>query len=147
MSTEQKLREALQEAMGWNWLSEDIPRHVVAKCEQALAAESEQGEPRAWLFQHDETGRTMCIDVQQVEYGFEANNPRLQKIAPLYTHPKQLERLTAEEIEAADLVARNYYRRHRGNAGGQMFNPADNYEYHLINAIQDAMIKKNGGVA
>lgn len=44
-------------------------------------------EPVAWLFQNEETGLTKCVDVQQVECGFEKNNPRWQKIAPLYTRP------------------------------------------------------------
>lgn len=52
---------------------------------QALA---EQQEPWAWLFQHEETGLTQCVDTQQVEWGFEKNNPRWQKIAPLYTTPQ-----------------------------------------------------------
>jgi hypothetical protein len=44
-------------------------------------------EPVAWLFQHEETGLTECVDAQQVEWGFEKNNPRWQKVAPLYTTP------------------------------------------------------------
>lgn len=46
-------------------------------------------EPVAWLFQNEETGLTECVDTQQVEWGFEKNNPRWQKIAPLYTAPPQ----------------------------------------------------------
>ena len=37
-------------------------------------------EPDSYQFQHDETGQTMFVDRQQVEWGFEANNPRLHKI-------------------------------------------------------------------
>jgi hypothetical protein len=48
-------------------------------------------EPVAWIFQHEDTGQTDCVDNQQVEWGFEKNNPRWQKIAPLYTVPPQLE--------------------------------------------------------
>ena len=44
-------------------------------------------EPVAWMFQHEETGRTVCIDAQQLGWGFEKGNPRLKKIAPLYTTP------------------------------------------------------------
>ncbi|QEL64737.1 hypothetical protein OTERR_12610 [Oryzomicrobium terrae] len=44
-------------------------------------------EPVAYLFQHEDTGQTMCVDVKQVEWGFEANNPRLVKVGPLYTRP------------------------------------------------------------
>jgi len=46
----------------------------------------------AWMFQHEETGRTMCVDAQQVEWGFEKGNPRLKKIAPLYTTPPAAQR-------------------------------------------------------
>ncbi len=44
-------------------------------------------EPVAWMFQHEETGLTDCVDAQQVESGYEKNNPRWQKICPLYTAP------------------------------------------------------------
>lgn len=52
-----------------------------------VAALGAQQEPVAWLFQHDETGRTMCVDAWQVENGFEHNNPRLQKLHPLFAAP------------------------------------------------------------
>jgi len=57
-------------------------------------------EPVAWMFQHEETGRTMCVDAQQLEWGFEKGNPRLKKIAPLYTTPPQRTwvSLTDEEV-------------------------------------------------
>jgi len=50
------------------------------------AAQTEQ-EPIGYLFQHEETGLTTIVDVQQVEWGFEKNNPRHQKIGPLYITP------------------------------------------------------------
>lgn len=56
-------------------------------------------EPVAWMFQHEETGRTMCVDSQQVEWGFEKGNPRLKKIGPLYTHPPQRKPLTDQEVK------------------------------------------------
>ena len=70
---------------------------------QALRAALEQQqveqEPVAWLFQHEETGLTELVDVQQVEWGFEKNNPRWQKIGPVYTRPQpKREPLTDEEI-------------------------------------------------
>jgi hypothetical protein len=64
---------------------------------EAALAEPEQ-EPVAWMFQHEETGRTMCVDAQQVEWGFEKGNPRLKKIAPLYTAPTPRRPLTDEEM-------------------------------------------------
>jgi hypothetical protein len=61
-------------------------------------------EPIGYLFQHEETGLTMVVDVQQVEWGFEKNNPRHQKIGPVYTTPPAAQRqwvgLTDEQISA-----------------------------------------------
>ena len=68
----------------------EIAREALAQPEQ---------EPVAWMFQHEETGRTMCVDAQQVEWGFEKGNPRLKKIAPLYTTPPHCKPLTDEEID------------------------------------------------
>ena len=55
-------------------------------------------EPEAYLFQHEETGQTMFVDAQQVEWGFEANNPRLQKISGVYTEEQVRELLAAHGI-------------------------------------------------
>jgi hypothetical protein len=44
-------------------------------------------EPVAYMFQHEETGVTGFVEVQQVEWGFQENNPRLQIICPLYRLP------------------------------------------------------------
>ena len=55
----------------------------------AKPTQEAKDEPVAWMFQHEETGRTMCVDAQQLEWGFEKGNPRLKKIAPLYTTPPQ----------------------------------------------------------
>jgi hypothetical protein len=57
---------------------------------RAALAQPEQ-EPVAWVYQHKDTGLTMCVLVQQVESGFEKNNPRWQKSTPLYTAPPQRE--------------------------------------------------------
>ena len=68
----------------------------------ALRARLAQPEPEpvAWTYQHEDTGLTMCVLTQQVEPGFEKNNPRWQKSTPLYTAPPQREwqGLTDEEI-------------------------------------------------
>ncbi len=72
-------------------------------------------EPVAWMFQHEETGRTMCVDTQQLEWGFEKGNPRLKKIAPLYTALQQRPwvGLTDEEINICwdELMGRYDYSR------------------------------------
>lgn len=36
-------------------------------------------EPDSYLFQHEETGLTQYVDAQQVDWGFEKNNPRWKK--------------------------------------------------------------------
>jgi hypothetical protein len=64
--------------------------HATGVCAQSgLRAEQPAPvqEPIGYLFQHEETGLTMVVDVQQVEWGFEKNNPRHQKIGPVYTTP------------------------------------------------------------
>jgi hypothetical protein len=66
------------------------------------AAPAPDVEPVAWLFQNEETGLTECVDIQQVEWGFEKNNPRWQKIAPLYTHPPAAD--VQELVEALRLM-------------------------------------------
>ena len=55
---------------------------------QRLGQEIEQ-EPVAWMFQHDETGRMTFVESQQLERGWEKENPRYKKIGPVYTHPPQ----------------------------------------------------------
>lgn len=45
-------------------------------------------EPDAYIFQHEETGQIHEIDAQQVEWGFEKNNPRLKPIGILYSSEK-----------------------------------------------------------
>jgi hypothetical protein len=58
---------------------------AITAIQQARAAPVQ--EPIGYLFQHEETGLTTVVDVQQVEWGFEKNNPRHQKIGPVYTTP------------------------------------------------------------
>ena len=79
-----------QEPVAWEQFYPDIGK-------PKFVAQPEK-EPVAWMFQHEETGRTVCIDAQQLGWGFEKGNPRLKKIAPLYTTPPQRKPLTDEEI-------------------------------------------------
>ena len=44
-------------------------------------------EPVAYMFQNEETGVTGFVEVQQVDWGFQENNPRLQIICPVYRLP------------------------------------------------------------
>lgn len=57
-------------------------------------------EPDSYLFQHEDTGQTMFVDAQQVEWGFEANNPRLHKVSGVYTE-QQVRELLATGGQAA----------------------------------------------
>ena len=41
-----------------------------------------------YLFQHEETGNVMSVDAQQVDWGFEANNPRLHRVCALADYDK-----------------------------------------------------------
>jgi hypothetical protein len=98
-------------------------------CKQCPKTQPEP-EPVAWMFQNEETGLIECIDTQQVEWGFEKNNPRWQKIAPLYTAPLQREwqNLTDEEKKA-------------------IYEKADSENWHdqpLLEAIEAKLKKKNG---
>jgi hypothetical protein len=69
-----------------SWRLDEIKERITT-IKQALAAQPAVQEPIGYLFQHEETGLTMVVDVQQVEWGFEKNNPRHQKIGPVYTTP------------------------------------------------------------
>lgn len=40
-----RLKEALKEAMGWNWLDGDVPSEIQTQCEGALESESLSAEP------------------------------------------------------------------------------------------------------
>jgi hypothetical protein len=61
----------------------------------------EKQEPVAWMWQHDETGRTGFIDMWQLENGWEKINPRLLLVCPLYTAPPNPEwvGLTDDDID------------------------------------------------
>ena len=79
------LREALAECID-NW----VPDTCIGTYSQALAATDDldmilcEREPVAFMFQHEETGGMVFVEAQQIERGFEKNNPRLFKIGPLY---------------------------------------------------------------
>lgn len=76
----------------------------------ALAQQpSAQQEPVAWMWQHEETGRIGFIDEWQKMHGWEANNPRLKIIKPLYTHPPINQSLTTQaQSDAKDAALLDY---------------------------------------
>jgi hypothetical protein len=65
----------------------EILSDALAESRREVAELKAVQEPFGYLFQHEETGLTTVVDVQQVEWGFEKNNPRHQKIGPVYTTP------------------------------------------------------------
>ena len=101
-------RTAIKEALAHTNVDADD-----TSLERVDKADENVHEPVAWMFQHEETGRTVCIDAQQLGWGFEKGNPRLKKIAPLYTTPPQrterpvdCERCNRLEEQAYDLVGK-----------------------------------------
>ena len=58
-------------------------------------------KPVAWMYQHEETGTIDIVDVQQVEWGFEKNNPRFLKVGPLYAIPDTHRVVSVELLKEA----------------------------------------------
>jgi hypothetical protein len=88
-------------------------------------------EPFGYLFQHEETGLTTVVDVQQVDWGFEKNNPRHQKIGPVYTTPPAAQR----QWVGVTLSDREKLRERYGW----------NYPTLLVDAVSDILEEKNNG--
>lgn len=68
--------------------------------EQSAPGEVEEVEVVAHMWQHDETGRVGFVDQQQVDWGFEKNNPRLHLCGPLMTvaqHKRIVAQLAARD--------------------------------------------------
>ena len=91
----------------WNQveaLQESLREHMAEIQRLRAALAQPEQEPVAWVYQHGDTGLTMCVLVQQVESGFEKNNPSWQKSTPLYTAPPQREVYCGcgDEIVAGD---------------------------------------------
>lgn len=58
-------------------------------------------EPDSYIFQHEETGLTQFVDAQQVEWGFEKNNPRWKKVGEAYTKSQVIEAIDADRAMRA----------------------------------------------
>ena len=85
--------EALKWLMDWQVKHVDVwDNPAFDNAEEALAIQPDDmkdvilchAEPVGYVFQHEDTGRTMCVEAQQVEWNFEKNNPRLFNTGPLY---------------------------------------------------------------
>ena len=51
------------------------------------------------MFQNKETGVTQFVDQQQIEWGFENNNPRLDKCFDVYDQKELLTKLAEKDAE------------------------------------------------
>jgi hypothetical protein len=65
------------------------------------------GQPVAWMWQHDETGRTGFVEANQLAMGWQSANPRLQIVAPCYTHaqPAPVDKREAAKVSLCVLCA------------------------------------------
>ena len=84
----------------------DFAALVRADERERLLAGVEMPEPDAYLFQHDETGNTMFVDAQQVAWGFEKANPRLQKISGAHTADQLRETVAAAVAREREACAK-----------------------------------------
>jgi hypothetical protein len=76
---------------GWHKLSQEVLDAIAAP----VVERQPNPEPEAFMYQHEETGVIGFVDLQQVEWGFEKNNPRLHLICPLFRAPPELAELQA----------------------------------------------------
>lgn len=92
-------------------------------------AEPVKTEPYGYAFQHEDTGLKQVVDVQQVEWGFERNNPRWQKLGPVYLHQPS-------EMKTAPAVAVKALRWNGPNSMG---------EYHSVGGLWGYIIRAGNG--
>jgi hypothetical protein len=124
-------------------------RKAIEQAEQAEQAEKQ--EPVAWMWQHDETGRTGFVDTWQVENGWLANNQRCKLVYPLYTAPappvaqsaREWVSLTDEELIEAEDTGEKSYRRWKSSIRGNMVMPQDSLQWHISRAIESKLKEKN----
>jgi hypothetical protein len=57
-----------------------------------------------YFYQHEETGLVQSVDAQQVEWGFEANNPRLHRVCGLANYDKALAAIAVRDKRIEDLT-------------------------------------------
>ena len=76
----------------------DLARMLKPTTDALSAAPVVLPEPDSYLFQHEGTGQTMFVEAQQVDWAFEANNPRLHKVYGLYTEQQVRDLLAAHGI-------------------------------------------------
>lgn len=82
------------------WKYDDAYKAMLAAAPQPPEATPVQlPEPDSYIFQHEETGLTQFVDAQQVQWGFEKNNPRWKRVGSTYTEQQVRELLAAHGIQ------------------------------------------------
>ena len=107
-----KERELLRRA--YNYIGETYGySHSIALDIRTFLTTEPEAEPVAWMFQHEDTGLIDFVDTQQVEWGFEKNNPRWQKISPIFLHQPRPEParkpMKSEEMEKQYEIDKEYF--------------------------------------
>lgn len=73
-------------------------------------------EPDSYMFQHEETGLVDFVDRQQVEWGYEKNNPRWQRIGGAFTEEQMKAYAQAVRDEALEQAAKRAESMHHDSA-------------------------------
>ena len=92
-------------------------------------------EPVAWL----------DVDEYEAYSNSELDEEAKKDLTPLYTAPPKREwvGLTDEDEEQCSIKAGAMYRRYKYSIRNQSVSPADDYEWHLIRAIEAKLKEKN----
>ena len=151
--------EALKMALEWmetivnsNWRNwgelaspEEFERWVKIRANHSAvvlrqALEQPEQEPVAWMSDSPTKGNGKQLHWTKAEAWRWSSN-----ITPLYTAPPKREwvGLTDEEEEQCSIKAGAMYRRHKYSIRNQSVSPADDYEWHLIRAIEAKLKEKN----
>ena len=83
----ERARAAVASTNTSNW-SSDLLRDIHAILSAPSPAGVDGLKVVGYFFQHEETGNVMSVDAQQVDWGFEANNPRLHRVCALADYDK-----------------------------------------------------------
>jgi hypothetical protein len=97
MKIETTLRQAAQLALDWLYENDIVHPSKVSQDLRA-ALEQPEKEPVAWMYQHEETGRTSFIASWERKDGWKPSSTRMKLIGPLYLAPPQRKPLTDGEI-------------------------------------------------
>lgn len=89
---------------------DDLAQTLTRFAALSTDAEPVKPEPYGYAFQHEDTGLEQVVDVQQVEWGFERNNPRWQKLGPVYLYQLSEAKTTpAVAVKALEWVEETQY--------------------------------------